>query len=383
MSVELLEASAAGVGPIVEVRALRDAAELDALRDPWNALAGDIPFRQHEWLATWQRHFGQPLTLHALACYDAEGQLAGLAPLCSAKRGARDWTALGSGRVCSDYQTLLARPGAEREVAAATAGWLRREAAGQWRSLTFDGIAADDRAIPALAAEIERQGGSAARRQNTCAWRTALPETWDAFVMQFTKRRRTTVRQLYRRVFEERQAEVRLVQTPADLDEVWPILVELHQKRQRSVGHAGCFRTPEFGPFLREAAERFLAQGQLRMQWLYLNGRPAAAQFDLVGGDTQYHYLSGMEPELLAERPGRLGMLVALHRALEEGLRTYDFLRGDHRYKSDWLAEPTPLTEWRLGAPSWQGRLSVGLTRVNWSSRAAAKKLLARLRSHS
>jgi CelD/BcsL family acetyltransferase involved in cellulose biosynthesis len=200
--------------------------------------------------------------------------------------------------------------------------------------------------------------------------------------MQFTKRRRTTVRQLYRKLFDERFAEIRLVASRDDLDEAWPLLTELHQKRQRSLRHAGCFSNPRFDGFLREAAERFLELGLLRLQWLTIGGRPAAAQLDFVGGDTQYHYLSGMEPELLAERPGRLGMLAMLHRAQAEGLRTYDFLRGDHRYKSDWLAEPTPIVEWRIAAATWRGRLDLRLTTANWRARSLAKRWLSRFRNH-
>lgn len=385
MSLELethVDAPPAATEAVGNLRRLDDGAALEALADEWNELAGAIPFRRYEWLGAWWRHFGAGRRLNVLLGRDAAGRLRGLVPLCTLPGSSRRWTSLGSGLACSDHQTLLARPGDERPIGAAAAAWLLGEGRRAWRSLALDGIAADDAAVDALARGVAGAGGRTASRQHTCCWRTRLPDTWDAFVMQFTKRRRTTVRQLQRRLFEESFAQIRLVETHDDLDEAWPLLVELHQKRQRSLGHAGCFRTPQFGAFLRDAAQRFLALGRLRLQWLTIGGRPAAAQLDLIGGDTQYHYLSGMEPELLTERPGRLGMLAMLHRAQGEGIRTYDFLRGDHRYKSDWLAEPTAVVEWRFAAPGWRGAIDLGLTTTQWRARRLAKRWLSRFRSH-
>ena len=34
--------------------------KLVRLRDAWNTLAGDVPFRKFEWNDTWWRHYRQP-----------------------------------------------------------------------------------------------------------------------------------------------------------------------------------------------------------------------------------------------------------------------------------------------------------------------------------
>ncbi len=100
--------------------------DLDALRDEWNRLAGDVPFRRFEWLATWWKHYREPhWELFVLAVRDQDNALIGLMPLYRSRslRDGRVLRFLGSGEVCSDYLTLLAVPSVKAELATAIVAW--------------------------------------------------------------------------------------------------------------------------------------------------------------------------------------------------------------------------------------------------------------------
>ncbi len=88
-----------------------------------------------------------------------------------------------------------------------------------------------------------------------------------------------------------------------------------------------------------------LAQGHVQFYWLELDGKPAAAEYQLVGDGVLYAYQAGVDPDAMGHQPGKLINLAILRRAIERGYRAFDFLRGDEPYKARFGAEPRPQVE--------------------------------------
>jgi CelD/BcsL family acetyltransferase involved in cellulose biosynthesis len=122
----------------------------------------------------------------------------------------------------------------------------------------------------------------------------------------------------------------------------------LHQRRRRSVGDACCFASRTFHDFHYELARRMLDRGQLRMSWLALDGTPAAAEYHFADSRATYAYQGGVDPERLAEEPGRLSTILCMRHAIEEGHKQFDFLRGDEPYKAHWRAEARTTHDYRV-----------------------------------
>jgi CelD/BcsL family acetyltransferase involved in cellulose biosynthesis len=139
------------------------------------------------------------------------------------------------------------------------------------------------------------------------------------------------------------------------------ILTDLHQRRRRSLAEAGRFASPRFTAFHRAVAGPLLAAGRLRLHWLERAGRPIAAEYHLAGGAVIYAYQAGVDPDALEHEPGSLITLAVLRRAMDEGYREFDFLRGDEPYKAHWRAEPCAGVELRLVAPRPLAQLRHGL----------------------
>ncbi len=165
-----------------------------------------------------------------------------------------------------------------------------------------------------------------------------LPASWDEYLAGVSKSHRKQLRQLERRVLESERVRWHRVQNAAEFDEAWPVLVDLHQRRRHSLDEPGCFASRVFHDFHREVAGRLLDRGQLRLSWMELDGVPAAAEYHLADGTTTYAYQGGVDPDRLAEEPGRLSTILCLRAAIEEGHRRIDFLRGDEPYKAHWRA---------------------------------------------
>lgn len=342
----------------MQVYRLASVAELAAYADQWDRLAAGVPFRSWAWASTWWHCYGPALPasdphrqLHVLAVFDHQDRLVGLGPwyLEPAPARGRVLRMLGSGEVCSDYLSVLCEPGQEHLVAAALAERLCRDAARAgddalpWDRLELTGIDAEDRPVRCLVEQLLQRGCQLCRRPAARCWRIALPGSWEEYLGKLSKRRRRQFRRLVSDYLESGRVTAHFVQHAEELPRAMDILVELHQRRRKSLGQPGCFASLRFERFLRATAAHLLAAGQLQLVWLALDGkRPLAAEVDLLGGGVMYGYQSGVDPEAMQHQPGNLLMIVLLRWAIGQGYRAYDLLRGDEPYKALMHAEPRP-----------------------------------------
>jgi CelD/BcsL family acetyltransferase involved in cellulose biosynthesis len=333
--------------------------ELAALELPWRALDGGLPFRSWDWLATWWKHYGgAERQLYLLAVYDDDdhgngdgnqSRLLGVAPwyLDRTVLSGNVVRWLGSGKVCTDHLSLVCRSEHADQVAEAVAEALTT-ACDDWDRLDLSAVDADDASIARLAAALEQRDCLVSRQAADACWSLELPPTWDDYLAAISKSHRKQLRQLERRVLESPRVQWHEVNSADDLDAAWPVLVDLHQRRRRSLGEPGCFASRPFHEFHREVASRLLDRGQLRVSWLELDGAPAAAEYHVAGRRATYAYQGGVDPARLADEPGRLSTILCLRRAIEESHAQFDFLRGDEPYKAHWRAVPRPTCDYRV-----------------------------------
>jgi CelD/BcsL family acetyltransferase involved in cellulose biosynthesis len=141
---------------------------------------------------------------------------------------------------------------------------------------------------------------------------------------------------------------LRTVENCDQLDAALDVLIELHQKRRQMLGEPGCFASPRFTAFHREVSRRLLTAGHLQLQLLELDGQPLAAEYQIAGQGVTYIYQAGIEPRRLADEPGHLITMATVKRAIEQGGRAVDFLRGDEPYKAHFRALARPLLALRV-----------------------------------
>lgn len=360
-----------------------DFASLAPCSDTWNEFARGVPFRRWEWVETWWRHYsrnesGQPrrqFQLFLLAVRSDDGKLLGIAPWyrLAGRSGALAVHFLGDGEVCSDYLSVLCAPGQEEAVAAALANWLSAQPAEEshrWDRLELSGIDATDVAVGRLLEFLQAHGNVVHHCPKFNGWRVALPATWDEYLMILSKPHRNRLRRAYRNYFESGRVMVRHAQTPEEIAQAFAILIQLHQGRWKFRGQPGCFASRTFEAFHREASARLMGLGRAAVNWLELDGRPLAAEYQLIGDGMTFAYQSGIDTGRLDDKPGHLANMASLRRAIEQGQHSYDFLRGDEPYKAHWRAEPRPMISVRV-VPA---RTSARLRHNAWRAKQSLKQ---------
>lgn len=345
--------------------------ELVGLAQHWDTLARGVPFRSWSWLGAWWRHYGLNddvgRQLFTLAVYDRGNELVGLAPwfVEATARHGNVVRFLGSGDVCSDYLSILSLPGREDDVAAALVDWLCRNQTGTpWKLLMLGGIDAGDRVTCQFIEQMTARGALPCSQPGPNCWRIELPPTWDDYLARLSKSHRKQLRRLERRLLCTGRAVMRVSSTTTELDRDLAALADLHERRRQEQGEACRFADERFAQFHQEAARQLLACGLLRLAVIDLDGRPVAAEYQVLSRDVVYAYQSGIDPAALDFEPGKLAMLATLRRAIDEGYRVFDLLRGDEPYKAHWRARPRPSMQVTIWSPYSSGRLRDGAWRA-------------------
>lgn len=324
-------------------------ADFAALEIAWNILAVGEPMCSWDWHATWWKHYGNSddFELHVLALYEeseeGRGPLVGIAPWYMERTGLHGnvLRPLGSGHVCTDHQSLIARPDYLATVAASVADYLT-ENDDTWDQLELPSVDDGDEGIGMLVAELEARDALVSCQKAGNCWVIDLPESWEEYLDSLSHSHRRHLRDCYKKKIDTGRCAWHRVQSVSELDVAWPILVDLHQRRRAQLGDAGCFASREFGEFHRDIAQRLLDKGQLRLSWTELDGTPFTAEYHFSSPETVYTYQSGMDTDRLKEAPGRATYALTIRAAIEEGFTKFDFMRGDESYKAHFRGIAVP-----------------------------------------
>ncbi len=317
------------IGVVRGRRAIRPVPRLDlldslfSLREEWEALAlaSRNVFSTREWLSTWCRHFGGgDERLLAAACRGADDQLLAILPLhLWLTRPLRVLRFVGHGP--SDELGPVCAP-AERALAARA---LRRLLASRdsprWNVFLGERLPGDGAWSAKLRARRLLAEPSPVIR---------LPADWDEFLASRSSHFRKKLGWQERRLGAKHELRYRLADDPERLDADLTTLIDLH--RARWVGAEDAFRG-RLEAFHREFAALALERGWLRLWFLELDGRPAAAWYGFRFAGVESHYQSGRDPAFSSESLGTALLAHAARAALEDGIREVRLLRGGEPYK--------------------------------------------------
>jgi CelD/BcsL family acetyltransferase involved in cellulose biosynthesis len=294
------------------------------------------PFMSWAWHRAWldAAPSAEARQCEVLALRGADGAFQALLPLASRRvRFHRvPVTALtwATGEIgCPDHLDVLALPDA------AVAEFAESLEALPWDLLILGNLAGGDETTTLRVCEALAERGYDFRREPLwpCPY-LDLPPDWDRYLGSLTANRRQTLRRKERQLRREGATitDYGVDGVAAGLDH----LIALHTRRWQNDGQGGAFEDRSVrGLHLRFAIE-LAARGQLWLSTLDVAGAPVAAWYGFAWGDTVYFYQSGRDPAWERHSVGLVLMATMIQRAIEQGYRRFDFLRGADPYKRQW-----------------------------------------------
>lgn len=306
---------------------------LGEIEGSWKELVSQsdsaTPFQSWEWQSTWWATYSGRKRPCVFAAYEGK-DLVGLYPASISRGPWRTLRAIGSG--ASDYLHPLARSGYEQTVTEAFTEEM----------LHLPDVDLIDlhqvRETNPLARTLQARFSNDAlplkmRAQATCLV-LDLPASFDQYLQTLNKSLRYDVRKLDKDLFTSGRARIEEV-TAAELDRGLDVFFETHRRRWRKRGLPGAF-VGRSEKFHRQWARQALQNGWLWLSVLSLDGNPVGTIYALNLADRCYYYQAGFDPSASSISPGTLLVGYTIRRALSEGAKQFDFLRGDEPYKRRW-----------------------------------------------
>lgn len=308
------------------------------LANEWDNLAGrsmtDTPFQSLAYQRAWWQHLG-PGTLHTITVREA-GALA--AVLCVYSQ---DGLVHFNGCVEeTDYLDLIAPAGYAATGWRAAIDLLNSDQFPAWHTLELCNIPAGSPSRAILAEIAAEQGWAhSSDIQEVCPVIT-LPGDFDTYLESLDKKQRHELRRKLRRASA---ADVDLHIVRPD-EEITQAVDDFLRLLQLSTPEKAAWLNPARRAVFQDVAAAAQAAGTLQLMFLTIEGRKAAALFNLDYKGRVWVYNSGLDPAAFGFlSPGVVLTAQAIEHAINSGHNTFDFLRGSEEYKYRFGAQDTTI----------------------------------------
>jgi CelD/BcsL family acetyltransferase involved in cellulose biosynthesis len=292
------------------------ASSLDELQEDWVRLADESRnlFSTWEWASTWWRDYGAGRDPLVAACREGPDTVAVLPLYLWSRRPVRVARFVGHGP--ADQLGPVYAPGAE----AAAAEALRQTVEQADLDLVLMEL------LPGRESwrEVLRQEPLLRESSPTIS----LGAGWDAYLAGRSANLRQQIRRRERQLDRRHAVRFRLATEPRRLQDDLTLLYALHRARW---GARSAFS--RFEDFHRDFAAVAFEQGWLRLWFLELDGRPAAAWYGFRFAGVESYYQAGRDPAFRDESVGFVLLAHSIREAAEEGVVEYRLLRGAERFK--------------------------------------------------
>lgn len=325
----------------------------------WTELA-PTPMQSPQWMLGWWSAFKNDSCHLQIIVFLDKGRTVGLAPLYYQDSWSQGSSIrfLGSGKACTDYQTILSIAEYQEAVTEALCDWLTDACnRGTWGSCDWDGISSTDVVIRRVCETLADCDMLVHPLELESTWRLDLTGGWPAVLALMCKTQRRQSRNLINRFDKQGCYTSTVADTPHSVPAALDTLMNLHQLRWQAVGKPGCFSDERFVEFMRSSCVSLAAAGQCQIRSLHLDGRCVASQLLLHDAGGYYMYQTGRDPAQDANAVGRILTLATIRSLCESGADFLDYLRGDELYKPRLGAQATPLRRVQVVAPLTRHRV--------------------------
>lgn len=314
-----------------------DAGKLSSYADEWQALADRGRraefFQTYEWVTIWLECFWQNRPIRFLFARE-NGKLTGLLPLLNDTNGERG--------CCPRTLVLPVNPHARRSDLLYVGGVeelldpMITQLKHSHYPLRLRGTLRDDSPLAQEAHGFaQRHGLHLFLRETSSCPVIHLDSSWTNYVASLSRHVRHEMQRKARRLEREGKVEFQVLNTLEDCDQGLQQVFQIEAASWKQADGSSFTADPKVGRFYSNLARRVAARGWLRIYLLLLNDQPVAHIFGVAYKDEYYALKTSYDSSFAALSPGTVIFFHALRDACEQGIRIFDLLGEETRWKSE------------------------------------------------
>lgn len=298
--------------------------------NPHSSLTWDSVFVLPSWLKVWWHEFQPDAELY-LAAVREEANIIGIAPL---KISGSQASFIGSVDVC-DYQDFMIKPAKEHDFFLTLLADLKRRGV---TSLKLEHVRPESTTMTALLPLLQSQGLQGVARQDDVSVEMDLPSSWEEYLENLSGKQRHEVRRKLRRLNEAGKWEYTETSqaTPELMATFFKLFITSREEKAR-------FLTNRMTSFFKSVAEEIAALGILRLGMLKIEGTLVAMFLGFNYHDALYLYNNGYNPAYSEFSVGLLAKVFGIRESIRQGLKKWNFLKGNEPYKYELGGKAIPL----------------------------------------
>jgi CelD/BcsL family acetyltransferase involved in cellulose biosynthesis len=329
----------------MEVRLVDSVQMFEALRDQWDALLESSPnvsvFVTWEWNYLWWRHYSKNRRLHIVTAWE-DGRLMGILPLYIQRSAVYRIFAVNvarfigtGGDTAPDYLGPLLRPDRADRTATALVDYLF-DGPLEWDVLHMSDLQAGTAFWATFMSCCARRRCYVGERIAADISFITLPASWDDYLASLHRDRRYAIRSARRKFETQHRGRFYVRAGEEGLDDAVDHLISLHHRRWEARSERHAFSSLEYVGFHRDVIHACARRGWIRFYVLEADGAPVAVFYCYRFREQIYYFQAGFDPAYERLRPGLILIGYAVEHAIQEGNTVFDFLRGEHHYKTQW-----------------------------------------------
>jgi len=327
-------------GPECSVSTLNRDREFDEIAGDWDNLLTDSDgtiYQTFEWQRTWWKYHSVGRDLQILLIREKE-KLIGIFPFCRRRKKllgiplARHIEFIGVG--LSDYLAPIILRGMEHRAMSAFFEHLKRTR-GEWDVLDLEDISDEMQVFTLIPEYMKRTGFPVYMYQGNVCPKISLPGLGEIGTKAFSSSGHN-VKRKFKRIRTTFDTRVELIRDETqDIEKAIEDFSGLHGRRWKGFGFPSAFDDPAHRAFHVEVCTKFARRDWLRIFFMAVNGTKVATSFGFNFRSVIYMYQSNADgaEEVMKCSPGTLIRAVAMENGIREGMRVFDFMRGDETYK--------------------------------------------------
>ncbi len=291
-------------------------------------------FLSWEWLFSWAEIcMSADRQLHILVFYE-KGSLIGIAPFYILKRKfgmflVREIRFLGTPESGSDFLDVITQKGREKEISNGLYDYLHGEGRSCWDQLNLSDMRSDSLFFLHFKNRLDAEGRYAELSRSAYCPVMKLPSTEsDLYVMLSPGWRKKFKQDM--RVSNRDHDVSHVVHNGSEVERKLDCFFKMYEEKGGWPGAQLC-------SILKKLSQKYADHMPFQLDYLYIDGKPKAALFHFKFKGIMSMYLMAVDKQHNPKISlGNLLVGYSVKRAILDGYKYYDFLKGDERYKFHW-----------------------------------------------